>query len=281
VHTLRTVDDAAAIAGALDRGPRVVVVGAGFIGSEVAASARSRGLEVTVVEALPVPLVRAVGERMGTACAALHRDHGTDLRCGVGVRALEGRGRVERVVLSDGSALQADLVVVGIGVRPATGWLEGSGLAVDDGLLCGSTLRAAPGVFAAGDIVRWPNPTFDGPMRVEHWTNAAEQGAVAARNLLAGKGARPFDSVPYFWSDQYGVRIQLVGHPTGQEEEVRVCHGSVEERRFVALYRRGARLVAALGMNWPRLVMRYRMAIGQRITWEEALALAAGEEGRT
>jgi NADPH-dependent 2,4-dienoyl-CoA reductase/sulfur reductase-like enzyme len=278
LHTLRTLDDTIALLDELAVGPRVVVVGAGFIGSEVAASARSRGLEVTVVEALPVPLVRAVGEAMGAVCASLHLDHGTRLRCGVGVAAIEGRERVERVRLSDGSVVEADLVVVGVGVAPATGWLESSGLAIRNGLVCDATLCAGPPfVYAAGDIVRWPNPVFGTEMRLEHWTNATEQGAFAARNLLAGATARPFGSVPYFWSDQYGVRIQLVGYAEGDEDEVRICHGSVEERRFVALYRRGPRLAAAFGMNWPALVMQYRTKILQGATWEDALQFAAAQ----
>jgi NADPH-dependent 2,4-dienoyl-CoA reductase/sulfur reductase-like enzyme len=278
IHTLRTVDDARAILAALDGSPRVVVVGAGFIGSEVSASARTRGLEVTVVEALPVPLVRAVGTSMGAVCASLHLDHGTELRCGVGVEGFEGTGRVEAVRLSDGTVVAADLVVVGVGVAPATGWLEGSGLTIRDGLVCDASLSPGPPfVFAAGDLVRWPNPVFGTEMRLEHWTNAVEQGMAAARNLLDGTSARPFGSVPYFWSDQYGIRIQLVGYPEGDEDELVVCQGSVEERRFVALYRRGQRVVAAFGMSSPKLVMQYRTMIGHGGSWDDALALAADQ----
>ena len=275
VHTLRSLDDAVAIRSALDRGPHVVVVGAGFIGSEVAASARTRGLDVTVLEMLPVPLVRAVGEEMGRVCASLHLDHGTDLRCGVGVEAFQGAGRVDAVRLSDGTTLPADLVVVGVGVQPATGWLTTSGLTLRDGVVCDAALGAGPpSVFGAGDIVRWDDPRTGLQVRVEHWTNAVEQGMHAARNLLAGSAAQPFSSVPYFWSDQYGVRIQLVGLPTGEEDEVRICHGSVDDRTFVALYRRGGRLVAAFGMNSPKLVMQYRTAIAAGVAWEDAVASA-------
>lgn len=279
VHMLRTVDDALVIKTAMEKAPRVAVVGAGFIGSEIASSAKSRGLEVTVVEAFSVPLVRGVGHQMGAVCASLHQDHGTDLRTGVSVEALDGAGRVERVRLSDGSTIEADLVVIGIGVEPATGWLEDSGVTIRSGLVCDATLCAGPArVYAAGDLVRWPNPFFGNvEMRVEHWTNAAEQGIQAARNLLAGGAAQPFRSVPYFWSDQYGVRIQLVGYLAGDQNEVRVCYGSVEERRFVALYRRGQRLVAALGMNSPRLVMQYRTKIGENMSWDDALAFGAAQ----
>jgi NADPH-dependent 2,4-dienoyl-CoA reductase/sulfur reductase-like enzyme len=278
VYTLRTLDDTRALLDAFAGRPRVAIVGAGFIGSEVASSARSRGLDVTVIEALPIPLVRAVGEAMGTVCAALHRDGGTALRCGVGVEAVEGAGRVERLRLTDGSAVDADVVIIGVGVSPATDWLEGSGLAIRNGLVCEATLCAGPSfVYAAGDIVRWPNPLFETEMRLEHWTNATEQGAFAARNLLAGSAARPFGSVPYFWSDQYGVRIQLVGYAEADEDEVRVCHGSVDDRKFVALYRRGDRVVAAFGMNWPALVMQYRTKIMQGMTWDQAMAFAAAQ----
>ena len=152
---------------------------------------------------------------MGLACAELHGDHGVELRLGVGVAAIEGTRRVEQVRLTDGSVVPADVVVVGIGVAPATGWLEGSGLELRDGVVCDATLAAGPpGVYAAGDVCRWPNPLFDEEMRVEHWTNAAEQGAHAARSLLAaaaGQPAAPYAPVPFFWSDQYGQRIQFLG----------------------------------------------------------------------
>ncbi len=194
--------------------PRVVVVGAGFIGSEVAATCRLRGLDVTVLEALPAPLVRGLGPVLGMVCGELHRDHGVDLRLGVGVAGFDGTARVERVRLDDGSAIDADVVVVGVGVGPVTDWLEGSGLQIDNGVVCDETLLAAPGVVAAGDVTRWPNPLFDGElMRLEHWTNAAEQGVAAARRLLYGDGAapEPFAPVPFVWSDQYDRKIQTVG----------------------------------------------------------------------
>lgn len=274
VHVLRTLEDCLALRKELEGGPRVCVVGAGFIGAEVAASCRARGLEVTVLEALPAPLSRALGEDMGAACAALHRDHGVDLRCGVGVAGFDGSGRVERVRLADGGAVEAEVVVVGVGVSPETGWLESSGLPLANGVVCDETCATpAPGVVAAGDVARWPNPLFGEEMRVEHWTNAVEQGGAAARRLLAGPGeARPFAPVPYFWSDQYDVKIQLVGHPG--PEELRVVDGSVEEHRFVALYGRGGRLVAALAFNRPRPLMGYRKLIAASVSWEDALAHA-------
>jgi NADPH-dependent 2,4-dienoyl-CoA reductase/sulfur reductase-like enzyme len=259
---------------AFDQQPRVVVVGAGFIGAEVAATARKRGLDVTVLEALPVPLSRGLGDRMGAACGALHVDHGVDLRCGVGVAGFEGEDRVTGVRLTDGQVVPADLVVVGIGVAPATAWLESSGLELNDGVVCDEHCRAAPGVFAAGDVARWTNPLFDESMRVEHWTNAAEQGPVAAANLLAGDAAAPFAPVPFFWSDQYDVKIQFAGR-CRPGDDVEVVDGSIEAHRFVALYGREGRLVGCLGFSRPRLVMTYRRLIAESASWDEALALEA------
>jgi NADPH-dependent 2,4-dienoyl-CoA reductase/sulfur reductase-like enzyme len=270
VFVLRTLDDCLALRDAVGRGsPRVVVVGAGFIGSEVAATCHGLGVETTVIEALAVPLVRAVGEQMGRVCAGLHTDHGVTLRLGVGVAGLEGdgpgrdTGRVVAVRLADGTRVPADVVLIAIGVAPTTGWLEGSGLDVADGVLCDDRCRAlaggrpVPWVVAAGDVARWRHPGYATGVRVEHWTNAVEQGEAAARALLRGSEAPPFAPVPYFWSDQYETKIQFVGlaEPT---DEVRVVEGSVDEGRFVAAYGRQGRLVAALAFNRPPRIMKYR-----------------------
>ncbi|MEV4549000.1 NAD(P)/FAD-dependent oxidoreductase [Nonomuraea wenchangensis] len=273
VHTLRTRDDALAVRSALDDGARTVVVGAGFIGSEVASAARKRGLDVTIVEALPTPLVRAVGETMGRACGALHARNGTDLRCGTGVAAVEGDGRVERVRLTDGTVLPADLVVAGIGAVPSTGWLAGAGLSLDDGVVCDETLfTGAPGVYAAGDVARWHNPAFGRHMRLEHWTSAAEQGATAARNALDPANAKSYSTVPYFWSDWYDSRIQFVGVPA--TEEVRVVDGDPGGDRFVALYREGDRLAGALTLNGQTQIMKYRALIMRGASWADGLEFA-------
>jgi 3-phenylpropionate/trans-cinnamate dioxygenase ferredoxin reductase subunit len=282
VHTLRTLDDSLAVRSAVDAGARrVVIVGAGFIGSEVAATCRTRGCDVTILEALPVPLGRALGDEMGAVMGELHRDHGVEVRLGTGVAGLEddGTGRVARVRLADGSAVDADLVVVGIGVRPNTDWLDGSGLTLDDGVVCDATTLAAPGIVAAGDVARWPSPRFGELMRVEHWDNALEMGAHAARRLLAEPafGSRPvttYDPVPWFWSDQYDRKIQLAGRSAGADE-VKVIDGSTDDRRFVALYRRGDRVVAVLSMNRPRLLVTYRALVARGASWDEALAEAA------
>lgn len=273
VFVLRGLDDARALRRALDAAPaRVVVVGAGFIGAEVTATARARGLEVSLIEALPQPLGRVLGDEMGAVCADVHREHGVDLRTGVGVEAIEGDGRVERVRLSDGSVIEADVVVVGIGVVPNTEWLDGSGLEIDNGVVCDETCLAAPGVTAAGDVARWPNRRFDEVMRVEHWDNAVEQGGHAARRLLVGDDeAEPFTPVPWFWSDQYDRKIQLAGRIRA-DDDIQVVTGSVEERRFAAVYGRAGRLVGVLGFNRPRHVMRYKSLIEEGASFDEAIA---------
>jgi NADPH-dependent 2,4-dienoyl-CoA reductase/sulfur reductase-like enzyme len=228
-----------------------------------------------VLEALPVPLSRGLGDTMGAACGQLHADHGATLRVNAAVDTYEGTGRVEAVRLANGDRIPADLVVVGVGVVPETGWLDGSGLELRDGVVCDERCAAvgADGVFAAGDVARWFNPLFDEEMRIEHWTNAAEQGDAAARNLAAhlrGEAPAPFAPVPFFWSDQYETKLQFVGR-AAPGDEVLVVHGAVEDRRFVALYGRQGRLVGALGFSMPRLLMGYRRLLAERATWDEAL----------
>ena len=279
VHVLRTLDDCLAVRAAFEQGARVAVVGAGFIGCEVAATARRRGLDVSLIEALPLPLAGALNPEIGQACADLHRAHGVDLRCGVMVEGIDGGQRAERLRLSDGSTVEADVVVVGIGVTPATAWLQSSGLTLDDGVVCDSTCMAAPGVYAAGDVARWYNPRYARPMRIEHWTNAMEQGRAAARNLLAGpEDAEPYDHLPYFWSDQYDTSIQLAGSTDGTDE-FRVVRGSLEDGEFIALFRAGERIAGLLGFGLARDFARTRRLITQDDTWEaviEQLAAASG-----
>ena len=277
VHTLRTLDDSLAILEAIRGDPcRVVVVGAGFIGAEVASTAIGHGVPVTMVEALPVPLGRVLGDMVGSVIAELHLEHGVDLRCGVGVEAVEGGDRVESVRLTDGTVVEADLVVVGIGVVPDTGWLEGSGLTLEDGVVCDETCLAAPNITAAGDVARWPNPRYGEVMRVEHWDNAVEQGAHAARRLLQSEEeAVPYAPVPWFWSDQYDRKIQLAGRAR-PDDEVRIVSGSLEERRFAALYSSDGRLTAVLGMNRPRHVMQFKGLLEREASLAEAIEFAEG-----
>jgi len=280
IHVLRTLDDSIQLRTELVDGARVVVIGAGFIGLEVAATARHRGCEVVVLEGLPAPLVRGLGERMGTAVAAVHGRHGVDVRCGVQVAGIEvDGGRVRAVSLADGTALPADVVVVGIGVSPCVDWLVGSGAELRDGVVCDATLwTGLPNVFAAGDCARWVNEQFGEEMRVEHWTNAAEQGAAVANNLVAlsrGEPTTPYSAVPFFWSDQYDSRIQCLGRAAGApDEEIVVVAGDLDGR-FAALYGHEGRLRAVLGVTMPRMVMPMRKLLTERASWDEALAFAA------
>lgn len=279
LHELRTLDDALALRRDLhDHGPRrVVVIGAGFIGAEVAATACQLGHQVTVLEALPAPLVRGLGTEMGNAIGAIHTRHGVDLRCGVGVAGFVGDGRVDGVSLTDGTALAADVVVVGIGVAPVTGWLEGSGLTLGNGIVCDEFLRAAPRVYAAGDVACWPWEGGGELVRIEHWTNANEHGALAGTNLLAeldGGTPEPFRTTPFVWSDQYDRRIQVVGRISG-DHDIEVVHGSVDDGAFVTLYGSGGRLQGVLGVNLPKRLMPYRKLLMQgEVSWETALAKA-------
>ncbi|HEY5856458.1 MAG TPA: FAD-dependent oxidoreductase [Aldersonia sp.] len=273
VHTLRTVDDAIAVRAALDAGARPVVIGAGFIGSEVASGARKRGLSPVVIEALATPLVRAVGQEMGATLASLHTRNGTDLRCGVSVASIEGDGHVERVVLDDGTVIPADLVVIGAGAVPGVGWLEGSGLTLDDGVVCDENLwTGVDGVYAAGDVARWHNGTFDRPMRLEHWTSAAEQGATAARNALNPDAPKSYSTVPYFWSDWYDVRIQFVGSPAA--DQIVVIEDLDADGRIVALYREDDRLAGVLTVNGQTEIMKYRGQIMKGAAFTDAIEFA-------
>ena len=269
VHVLRTIDDCLALRDDLRTARRVAVVGAGVIGCEVASSCRSLGLPVTVVEALDSPLLRVLGPEMGRVATALHQAHGVELRLGTGVLAVEGDGTVERLQLSSGEVLEADVVVVGIGVRPVTAWLDGSGVTVDDGIVCDDRCRAVGAeaggrVFAAGDVARWMHPLFGRSMRVEHWTNASDQAAHVAKVLVHGaEAAGPFDAVPYFWSDQHGTKFQLVG-TSGPGDDVAVVEGDEADGKFVATYTRGGTIVGALCVNWPARTVPWRTVIEAR-----------------
>ncbi|MET8719283.1 NAD(P)/FAD-dependent oxidoreductase [Streptomyces misionensis] len=273
VHVLRDLEDALALRERLAAGGRLVVLGAGFLGAEVASAARSLGAAVTLVEPSPVPLAHAVGQQVGAHLARLHREHGVDLRTGTKATGITTEaGRATGVRLDDGTTVAADDVLVAIGSQPNTDWLHGSGLAVGDGVECDRYSAAAPGIYAAGDVARWHNPLFGTTMRVEHRTNAAEQGMTAARNLLDPQRARPFAPVPYFWSDQYGLRIQAFGHLRGHDE-ARVVEGDPVDGRFLVAYRKGDRLTGALGVGMPPRALRpWRAAIAAAADWRTARA---------
>ncbi|MCU1399026.1 MAG: ferredoxin reductase [Acidimicrobiales bacterium] len=281
VFELRTLDDSLALRARLAPGSqRVTIIGAGFIGLEVAATARTLGNEVVVVEGLPAPLIRGLGAEMGRAVTTLHDDNGVAIRCGVSVGGISRDGAALTVHITDGhgaaESIVSDIVVVGIGVSPVTGWLVDSGLEVRDGIVCDATLNAGVvGVYAAGDIARWPNGQFDGEeMRVEHWTNASEQGMHAAKNLLAvasGSEPEPYSAVPFFWSEQYGARIQFIGRAAG-DDDVRIVKGSVADRAFVALYGKHGRLRGALGLSMPKPLMQCRKLLLERLSFDDALA---------
>lgn len=254
---LRTLDDAIELRRKLtDGAERVVVIGAGFIGAEVASTAAALGLAVTVVEMLPVPLGRILGDEIGAVCGELHADHGVRLRCGIGVAEVTATG----VALADGEHLPADVVVAGVGMLPNTAWLAGSDVAIGDGVLCDAGgVTTVPGVVAVGDVARW------GDRRHEHWTNAAEQASVAVRNLLAGDTVARHTSSGYFWSDQYGVRIQFTGD-THAFDEVRYVDGSAEDRKFAATYSRDGVVVGAVAMNNARQFTKLRRQLGAAVS---------------
>jgi 3-phenylpropionate/trans-cinnamate dioxygenase ferredoxin reductase component len=280
IHVLRSFDESLRLREEAGSARHAVVVGAGFIGCEVAATARKLGLEVTVVDIAPQPMP-ALGTEIGARCADLHRAHGVELRLGVGVDGFEGDGRLEAVRLADGTRVDADLAVVALGAVPNTDWLIESGLELEPGVVCDATLAArdAEDVFAAGDAAAWPHPMAgDATIRIEHWTNAAEQGAVAARNLLAAPDERTaYAAVPYFWSDQYDVKIQSVGLPA-RAERVTVLEASPDGDRLVLGGERDGRLVAAIGFNAARRLAFYRGRLAAMPPFDEVVAAVRADE---
>lgn len=272
VYVVRSLADAAAIRDELAAGPRLVVIGGGFIGLEVASSARTRGLDVTVIEMAARPLAAALGDAPGAAMTAMHRDEGVQFVTGIGVDRLEGSGRVERVRLADGRTLPADLVVLGLGVVPAVDWLRGSGVDSSAGIVCDCYGRTArPGVYAAGDAASWADLRTGKPVRIEHWTTAQQHGVALGRTIADPDTPQLPPSVPYFWTDQFGVRLQSLGNLRGADEIV-LKEGGWNTRDFVALYRKDDRLVGAVGANAARALMPYRALIERGEKWHAALA---------
>ncbi len=270
VPALRTLDDAVALRTALGARPRVVVVGAGFLGAEVASTCRTLGLDVTLLDGAELPLAPVLGDRLARSATALHADHGTDVRLGRSVarlRTTTGAGpRVTGVELDDGAVLPADVVVVGVGIVPNTAWLEGSGVRLHDGVRTDAGMVTdLPEVVAVGDVARYdgagssdaPNDRAHGTRRHEHWTSAGEQADVAARNLLAGRTTVTFGPSGYFWSDQYGRTLQLAGHP-GPDDHVEIVDGDPADR-FTARYTGpSGNTTAVFGMGSPRAFGRLR-----------------------
>ncbi|MGD1281151.1 NAD(P)/FAD-dependent oxidoreductase [Mycobacterium seoulense] len=257
IRVLRTFDESMALREHASAAERAVVIGAGFIGCEVAASLRSLGVDVVLVEPQPTPLASVLGERIGELVARLHRAEGVDVRLGVGVTEVRGDTRVDTVVLTDGTELAADLVVIGIGSHPATGWLEGSGIEVDNGVLCDEAGRtSAPHVWALGDVASWRDATGH-QARVEHWSNVADQTRVVVPAML-GQDVSSAVVVPYFWSDQYDVKIQCLGEP----EATDTVHLIEDDgRKFLAYYERDGVLVGVVGGGMPGKVMKVRAKI--------------------
>ena len=261
VHVLRTWSDGLALRSALRDAKRLVVIGGGVLGCEIAASARALGLDVTVVELLDQPLVAALGPAVGAAIADLHRANGVDVRCSTRVSHLDGAGdRVDRVVLADGTALDTDLVVVAAGAVPNTEWLAGSGVRVDDGVLCDRTgATSVDDVYAAGDVARLPHPWAEGTIRLEHWQSAGDTAALVAQNLLAEAPA-PLTAVPYFWTDQYQSKFQVIGLP-GPDDELTVLDGALDGR-FAAHYTRDGLLTGAITVGMPAALAPFRKRVG-------------------
>jgi 3-phenylpropionate/trans-cinnamate dioxygenase ferredoxin reductase subunit len=264
---LRSVRDSDALRERLDRGGTAVVVGAGWIGAEVAASARQRGLEVTVVEPASVPLERVLGAEVGAVYRDIHADHGVRMLLGSGVEAFEGDGAVERVRTSDGRALDCDFVVVGVGAEPRSAIAAQAGIAVDNGIAVDEYLQTSvAGVFAAGDVANAYHPFYDAPVRVEHWANALNQGPAAARNMLGHADA--YERLPYFFSDQYDVGMEYTGLARGWDRVV--FRGDPATREFVAFWLVGDRVVAGMNVNvWDvaepiKHLIRERVAVDDR-----------------
>jgi 3-phenylpropionate/trans-cinnamate dioxygenase ferredoxin reductase component len=263
---LRSVGDSDTLRERLDRGGAVVVVGAGWIGAEVSASARQRGLEVTVLDPLSVPLERVMGAEVGAIYRDIHTDHGTEMLMRTGVETLEGDNAVERVRTSDGRELECDFVVVGVGVQPRIGLAAQAGIAVDNGILVDEHLKASvPGVFAAGDVANAHHPFYGERLRVEHWANALNQGPAAARNMLDQSAA--YERLPYFFSDQYEVGMEYTGFARAWDRVV--FRGDPAAREFIAFWISEDRVVAGMNVNVWDVIDPIKRLISERVTVDD------------
>jgi 3-phenylpropionate/trans-cinnamate dioxygenase ferredoxin reductase subunit len=261
VFDLRSVTDADGLRRRIAAGARAVVIGMGFIGCEVAASLRQKGVEVVAIESSPTPLFRVLGEEVGTVIAAIHRDHGVETIFDDLVMRFEGAGRVERAITKRGRRLECDFAVVGVGVEPVVDFLAGSGIGIDNGIPVDEYCRTTvDGLYAAGDVANHWHPVFERRMRVEHWQNAMQQGAAAARSML-GTG-QPYDAIHWFWSDQYDANLQYAGFH--REWDRLVVRGSLEDRSFVAFYLNEERVDAVVALNRGKDVRRAMPLIRSR-----------------
>ena len=261
IHYLRTVADSERISARLEAGKRLVVVGSGWIGAEIAASARQKGCEVTMLERGSLPLERVLGREVGQIYLDLHRSHGVEFLPETIVDRFEGDGSVRRVITQDGAVIDTDFVVVGIGVAPRTGLVEAAGLQVDNGIVVDEQLQtSAPDVYAAGDVANVLHPFYGHRLRVEHWDTALHQGPVAAKNMLGG--SEPYDRIPYFFSDQYDSGMEYSGHATDWDEVV--FRGDTDAREFIAFWLKDGRVVAGMNMNVWDVSDAIRDLIGSR-----------------
>jgi 3-phenylpropionate/trans-cinnamate dioxygenase ferredoxin reductase subunit len=279
LHVLRTLEDCRGLRDSLSRARSLLVIGAGFIGAEVAATARTAGLAVTMLEALPVPFAQLLGEQMGLLCARLQTEHGVTVRCGVRLEGFLAPGPETdgiAVQLADKTIVRADCGVVGVGTVIQNGWLAGLGLPTDSGLLCDSAglVEGTANVYAVGDIAAWRHPTVGDRPRLEHWTSATEQAAVLAQRIAGKPVTRQADVVPYFWSDQYGLTLQLIGRAE-LASTVEVLHDPGTIKGTVAGYFADGRLVAVLAFHAPRLFNRYRALVAAGASENEVRARAA------
>ncbi|MDQ0382755.1 NAD(P)/FAD-dependent oxidoreductase [Amycolatopsis thermophila] len=271
VHVLRTLDDALALRVQLQTSKRLVVVGAGFLGAEAASVATLGGTEATLVSDIPAPLADVLGPELGSMLVDVHMAHGVKILAGTGVRELRvDGGRTRGVRLADGRDVHADAVLVAIGSVPNVDWLAGSGVGTGNGVVCDRYCQAAPGVWAAGDVASWEHIGFGERLRIEHRTNAVEQGMAVARNILAGDERKPFTPIPYIWSDQYDLKIQIYGLSRGAEGFA-VTEGGIDERSLLALYNRNGVVRAAVGVNKIRATHQARALIAKNTPWTEVV----------
>lgn len=279
LHVLRTLEDCRALRDSLARARSLLVIGAGFIGAEVAATARAAGLEVTMLEALPVPFARVLGEQMGALCARLQTDNGVTMRCGVPLTEFLTNGNAGGAVaarLADGTTVRADCGVVGVGTVVDSGWLAGLGVSADNGLACDDTglVVGTGNVYAVGDIAAWPHPLVGDRPRIEHWTSATEQAMVVAQRITGTQISQQADTVPYFWSDQYGLKLQLVGRPD-RASTVEVLYDPGEIKGTLAGYFADGSLVAALAFHSPRLLNRCRALVREGAGEQQVRSMVA------